>query len=128
MVRVNFLCGQCFGAAGSAPVATLTFARPKSRIFAWPLSVTKMFAGLMSLWTIPFKCAAFRPSARYLEQRFEFHGPTLRNDVLQRSAFQKFHSDERSAIFLADVINGADVGVVQCGRRLSFPSKPCQSL
>jgi len=64
----------------------------------------------------------------YLEQRFEFHGPTLRDDVLQRSAFQKFHSDERSAVFFADVMNGADVGVVQCRRRLSFPSKPCQSL
>jgi hypothetical protein len=30
------------------------FARPKSRSFAWPRWVTKMFAGLMSRCTIPF--------------------------------------------------------------------------
>src|SRR5262249_4587775 len=32
-----------------------TFASPKSRIFAWPRSVTNMFAGLISLWTISFE-------------------------------------------------------------------------
>ena len=42
---------------------TATFASPKSRILAWPRSVTKMFAGLMSRWTIPFVCAASRASA-----------------------------------------------------------------
>ena len=31
-----------------------SFAKPKSRIFACPRLVTKMFAGLMSRWTIPF--------------------------------------------------------------------------
>ena len=33
--------------------------------------------------------------------------------VPQRLALQQFHHDERPAIVLADVMNGADVGMVQ---------------
>jgi hypothetical protein len=33
--------------------AVMTFANPKSSIFARPRFVTKMFAGLMSRWTTP---------------------------------------------------------------------------
>ena len=39
------------------------FARPKSRIFASPRSVTKMFAGLRSRWTMPGRCATSSASA-----------------------------------------------------------------
>ena len=41
----------------------VSFARPKSRIFAWARVVTKMFAGLMSRCVIPFACAVSRASA-----------------------------------------------------------------
>jgi len=34
-------------------VVGATFASPKSRILACPRLVTKMFAGLMSRWTMP---------------------------------------------------------------------------
>jgi hypothetical protein len=40
--------------------------------------------------------------------------------VLQRHALQKFHGDERSPVLLSDVIDGADVGMIQCGSGLSF--------
>ena len=43
--------------------AGATFAKPKSRILAWPLLVTKMFAVFMSRWTIPSACAASKASA-----------------------------------------------------------------
>jgi hypothetical protein len=33
---------------------------------------------------------------------------------LPAATFKKFHSDERSAIFFTDVMDGADVWVVQC--------------
>jgi len=36
-------------------------------------------------------------------------------------AFEELHDHEGPAIFLADVVNGADVGMVQGGGRLSFP-------
>ena len=45
------------------PAATSTFAKPKSRILAWPRLVTKILAGLMSRWTIPSECAASSASA-----------------------------------------------------------------
>src|SRR5215469_3034702 len=41
----------------------VTFANPKSRIFACPRSLTKMLAGLMSRWMIPLQCAASSASA-----------------------------------------------------------------
>jgi hypothetical protein len=45
------------------PVAAVTFARPKSRILACPRLVTKIFAGLMSRWTMLSLCAASSASA-----------------------------------------------------------------
>ncbi len=39
----------------STPGGNESFASPKSRIFACPLFVTKMFAGLMSRWMIPLE-------------------------------------------------------------------------
>jgi hypothetical protein len=41
------------GDAAIAPTLEPTFAKPKSRIFAWPRLVTKMLGGLMSRWTMP---------------------------------------------------------------------------
>ena len=40
-----------------------SFARPKSRIFTRPSSVTKTFSGFRSRWTIPLSWAAARPRA-----------------------------------------------------------------
>ena len=48
-------------AAAAAPSVALlgaSFARPKSRILACPRWLTKMFAGLVSRWTMPSVCAA----------------------------------------------------------------------
>ena len=39
-----------------------SFAKPKSRTFAWPRLVTKILAGLMSRWTMPAAWAASRAS------------------------------------------------------------------
>jgi hypothetical protein len=49
-----------------AEPATACFARPKSRSFVWPRSVTKMLAGLMSRCTILRECAASRPSSTWM--------------------------------------------------------------
>jgi len=50
-------------ASEACPRRAGSFANPKSRIFACPRSVRKMFAGLTSRWTMPFACAASSPSA-----------------------------------------------------------------
>ena len=50
-------------ADGSPRSPYFTLANPKSRILAWPRLVTKIFAGLMSRWTMPSQCAASSASA-----------------------------------------------------------------
>jgi len=60
------------------------------------------------------------------QQRFEFQG-TPGNAALQRSTLQIFHGDERLAFRFANVMNGADAGMIQ-GRRclcLSLKTREC---
>ena len=40
--------------------------------------------------------------------------------VLERLAFEALHGDEGVAVFLADVVDGADVGVIERGGGLGF--------
>ena len=108
----------------------VTFARPKSRILAWPRLVTKMLAGLMSRWTMPSLCAASSASAISMasaEQHLHFQR-TAGDRVLQGHAIQKLHGDEGLAILFADVVNGADVGMVERGSGLGLALKALQRL
>jgi hypothetical protein len=60
-VLLSDRCSAVAAIAGSC--LRITLASPKSRIFACPRSVTKMFAGLMSRWIMPLACAASSASA-----------------------------------------------------------------
>ena len=48
--------------------------------------------------------------------------------MLQRQAFQKLHGDEGLAVLFADVVDRADVGMIQRGRGLRFALKARQRL
>jgi hypothetical protein len=48
--------------------------------------------------------------------------------VLQCHAIQKLHGDKRLPIFLANVVNRADVGVIERRRRLRLALKPAERL
>ena len=48
--------------------------------------------------------------------------------VLQRSAFQALHDDVEPVLILADVVNGADVGMVQRGCGAGFTLKALAGL
>ena len=54
--------------SGASPPRRLSssLARPKSRIFACPRSVTNRLAGLMSRWATPLRCAASSASAMWI--------------------------------------------------------------
>ena len=52
--------------------------------------------------------------------------PAMR--LLQRGALQILHGDEGAAVLLADVMNGADVGMIQRGRGSSLALEPAQRL
>ena len=107
-----------------------TLASPKSRILAWPRLVTKMFAGLMSRWTMPSEWAASRASAISMASasRVSFSKGRPAIHVLQRHAVEKFHRDEALALVLADFVDGADVGMVQRGSGAGFAAKTFESL
>ena len=48
--------------------------------------------------------------------------------MLERHAIQKLHGDEGLPVLLANVVNGADVGMIQSRGRLGFALKARQSL
>ena len=89
-----------------------------------------MFAGLMSRWMMPAVCAASSASAIWMPTSssvFEAQR-TGGEPILQRRALQILHDDERSPVLLADVVDRADVRVVQRRRRLRFAREPAQRL
>ena len=48
--------------------------------------------------------------------------------VLQGLAFEELHGDERLAVLLADVVNGADVGMIQGGCGVRFAPEAAERL
>jgi hypothetical protein len=48
--------------------------------------------------------------------------------MFQGQPVQKLHGDERSTIVLADFVDGADVGMVECRGSTSLTTKSFQSL
>ena len=56
-----------------------------------------------------------------------FHG-TVADEVLQCLAVQEFHGDVGAAVFIADFVNGANVGMVQCGGGLRFALESFESV
>ena len=110
--------------------ARLTLASPKSRTLACPRLVTKMFAGLISRWMMPAAWAASSASAISMATDSSESGVqrTSGDAVLQRHAVQILHDDERLPVLLADVVDGADVGMVQGGCGACFPPKARERL
>ena len=62
-----------------------------------------------------------------LEQRFEFHGP-VRDQVLQRRAVEILHHDEWVTVLLPNLMNRANVRVVQSGSSARLTAKAFESL
>jgi hypothetical protein len=91
------------------PPGVVTLASPKSRTLAWPRLVTKMLAGLMS------------------QQVCHLQGLPA-NALLQRHAIEELHDHEDAAILLADVVKGADVGMVERRGGTSLAAKAFQRL
>jgi hypothetical protein len=61
------------------------------------------------------------------QQRFDFHRASG-DGVLQRLPVETLHGDEGGPGFLADVVNGANVGMVQRGCRFGFAAKTFEGL
>ena len=109
---------------------TITLASPKSSTLAWPRLVMKMFAGLMSRWMMPSVCAASSASAISMASdrinSVSSGRPAMR--CFSVMPIQKLHGDERLITVLADVVNRADVGVVERRGRLRFAPETFECL
>ena len=53
---------------------------------------------------------------------------TPANAMLQRHPLQKFHGDEGTPVLFADVVNGANVGMIQSRCRLRLTLKASQAV
>ena len=62
-----------------------------------------------------------------LQQLLEMDRPA-RDAMLQRLAFEEFHHEEGVALIFADIVDGADVGIVQRGGGAGFAAEAFQSL
>jgi hypothetical protein len=61
------------------------------------------------------------------EQRVDVHRPVA-DQVLERGAVEKLHHDERLAFVLPDLVDGADIGMVQSGSSTGFPAESFEGL
>ena len=61
------------------------------------------------------------------QNQFGFHRSPA-DAMLQRHAIQKLHSDERLSVLLANVVDRADIGVIQGGSSLRFALKAAERL
>src|SRR5271167_387937 len=64
---------------------------------------------------------------RDLKQAIHFHR-LARNQVLQCCAIEILHDDECLPVLLADIVNRADVGMIQCRSGFGFTAKSFQGL
>ena len=61
------------------------------------------------------------------ERHLQFHR-TSGDHVLEGHAVQELHDEESAAVVLADVVDGADVGMIQGGGRLGLAAETLQGL
>jgi len=56
---------------------------------------------------------------RQAQQNIGVDGPST-DAMLQRQPVQKLHGDERCAVLVINLVDGADVRMIQCGSSLRF--------
>ena len=61
------------------------------------------------------------------EDGLEFHGAPG-DQVLERGAVEEFHDEEGASGVLADVVDGADVGMIQGGSGFGFAAETFEGL
>src|SRR5215469_936855 len=121
MVRVYILCGQCFRTARSTPCDSY-FCKAEVQNLGMASFGNENVRWLDISVDDAFRVRSVKPLShlyRNLQRRLQFQRATG-NHVFQSFAFQIFHGNEGSAVFLPDVVNRTDVGMIQSGRRLGF--------
>ncbi len=113
---------SCVGANVSEAGDRISFARPKSSTFTWPLRFTRMFAGLHVAMD---DAGLVRRGERtggldgVLERQRHWHR-RLADQRIERAAVHELHRDERHLAGGVDVVDVDDVRVVERGGGLRF--------
>ena len=97
-------------------------------ILACPRLVTKMFAGLMSRCMIAFRMRRIQGVGDVesdLQQAMQFHRLAA-DQMPEGDAIQKLHDDEGLVVIVVDLVDGADVGMVQGGSSARLATKARQ--
>ena len=91
------------------------FARPKSSTFTWSSGVMTMLALLRSRWTTPRAVRVCQRIGHLLAIAEDLVDGqrALRHTRAQRLPFDQLHRDERLAVRFANLVNRADVRVIQ---------------
>ena len=64
---------------------------------------------------------------RHRQRAFDFEWPAV-DEMLECSPVEILHRDEGLAFMLSDLVNGADVGMIQCGSGTCFAPEAFQRL
>ena len=104
-------------------------ARPKSSSFT-PWRVRKMLAGLRSRWIRPRSCteASVSTTVRAIGAGFVKWQGAAHEPVGERLAVEQLHHEVVHAVLVADVVNGADVRVVQRGDGAGLALEPAPAI
>ena len=102
-------------------------ARPKSSSFT-PWRVRKMLAGFRSRWIRPRSCTAASVSTTVsaMARGFVKGQGTAREAIGQRLAVEQLHHEVVHAVLMPDVVDGADVRVVQRGDGARLALEPAR--
>ena len=111
-----------------SPASLVTLASPKSRILACPRLVTKMLAGLMSRWTMPSAWAASSASAISMASARSDRVPSGACDAVLQCRPSRNSMTMKVGLLLANLVDGADVGMVQRGSGAGFALEAARGL
>src|SRR5277367_1372941 len=89
-----------------------------------------MFAGLMSRWMMPSRCAASRASATSIATSSVFSSGIGRSAMVRFKVCpsRKLHGDKAPAILIANLVDGADIRMVERGRGTSLAAEAFDGL
>ena len=110
---------------GTPPGAAERIAKPKSSSFA-PDFVSMTLPGFRSRWITPRRCALSSASTIWIAvfERLRQRQRAARRRLLERLALDVLHDQVVDVVLQADVVERADVRMIQAGDDLRFALKP----
>jgi hypothetical protein len=118
--------GKFAGVPADAVAGSAIFANPKSSTFTASSGLTLILAGFRSRWTMPFSCSAWSaPATCRARASYSSRGIA---PSLMRSASVSPSTSSIDQIVRADIVESADIGMIQGCDRTRFALEPVGEL